>query len=118
VLGDRLLLVEALERAVVPLVQPPVTPDRQPRPVGGVEGELGGADRPGQQRRVDHPEVDPRLLGQEPAGGGGLPLALLGEGDVGPPGEEVQLVPGGLSMAEEDQVGHGGERILAPRGPA
>ena len=48
----RLRLVLALERAVVPLVEPPRAAHRDPRPVRRVERDLGGADRALEHRRV------------------------------------------------------------------
>ena len=46
VLRERLLLVLALEGAVVPLVEPPGAAHRDPVPVGRVEGEVGRGDGP------------------------------------------------------------------------
>src|SRR4028119_2113099 len=43
-------LVLALQRAVVPLVEPPGAAHRDPLPVGGGQRQLGGADRPPAQR--------------------------------------------------------------------
>ena len=43
VLLEGLLLVLALQRAVVPLVEPPGAAHRDPVPVGRVEREVGGA---------------------------------------------------------------------------
>ena len=45
-------LVLALQRAVVPLVEPPRPAHRHPVPVGGVERDVRGADRAAQQRGV------------------------------------------------------------------
>ena len=53
------------------------------------------------------------LGGQELPGLPGLGLALLGQVDVVPAGEQVLGVPGGLAVAEEYQLGHGIERIPA-----
>ena len=44
--------------------------------------------------------------GQELAAGAGLGLPGGGQIDVDPPREEVLGVPGGLSMAEQDQIEH------------
>ena len=52
VLLPRLRLVLALQGAVVPLVQPPRPPDRQPQQVRGVQRDVGGLDGPGQHRGV------------------------------------------------------------------
>ena len=43
---------------------------------------------------------------QEFAGRAGLGFALGGEVDVLPAGEEVEVVPLGASVAQEDEVGH------------
>ena len=43
---------------------------------------------------------------QQPAPVAGLGLAQLGEVDVDPPREQVLRVPGGLAVAEKDQVEH------------
>ena len=63
-----LLLVEALEGAVVALVQPPVAPHREPAPAELVEGQVGGAHGPGQHRGVHAPAGrGPALLGRAAA---------------------------------------------------
>ena len=97
-----------LQGAVVALVQPPVAADRQPAPPGGVEGQVGRADGPGQHRGVDHPQVEIAVsAARRRPGPAGLGLAGRGQVDVGPAGEEVLGVPGGLAVAEEDEVQHG-----------
>ena len=103
-LGQRLRLVLALQRAVVPLVQPPRPAHRDPQPVGGVEGQFGGADRPPLQRRV-HDAGQQVVLDEQLAAAPGLGLALGREVDVDPPGEEVLLVPVALPVAEQHERG-------------
>jgi hypothetical protein len=103
----RLLLVLALEVAVVALVEPPGAANRQPEAVQLVEGELGGADGPHLERGVHHVGLESGLADGDP-GGPGLGLALLGEVGVVPAGEEVEVVPLALAVADQHQVvGHG-----------
>src|ERR1035441_4411388 len=93
-----------------------MAPYRKPGPSGLVEDQVGGPDRPGQQRGVDHPKVQvgfgleqlPRLPG--------LGLAELGQGHVVPSGKAVLGVPGRLTVTEEDQVEHG-MSVLPPTIP-
>ena len=99
-------LVLALQVAVVPFVQPPVTADGQPTAAGGRQGELRGADGPGQDRRVQDPQVEIVGRGQQVAAGPGLDLAGGAQVDVDPPSEQVLRVPGGLAVAQQDQVEH------------
>jgi hypothetical protein len=46
--------VHALQRAIVPLVEPPRTAHRDPVPVRDVEADLGSPDRAAKQRGVQH----------------------------------------------------------------
>ena len=64
---------------------------------------------------MDHPQVEPvpRSASRRPAPAG-LGLALGGEVDVGPAGEQVLGVPGGLAVANQDQVRHTFERSQRP----
>ena len=105
----RRLLVETLQRAVVTLVQPPVTPHRQPRLAERGQRQVGRLHGPGQQRRVAR--VEPQAGGGERGPGSRcLPIALRRERDVVPAGEEVLLVPGALAVAEQyERAGHGGD---------
>ena len=91
------------------LVEPPVALGRHPQPAHGLQGQVGGADGPGEHRGVEDPHVDTGL-GQEPTGLGGLGPAQLGEVDVLPAGEQVEGVPLGLPVSQEDQLGHAPER--------
>ena len=55
-------------------------------------------------------------LGEELAAALGFGLALLGEADVDPSGEEVELVPVALAVAEEDQrIGRGHAAMIPTR---
>ena len=104
---ERLLLVLALERAVVALVEPPRPAHRDPVPVGRVEGEVRGVDRAPLHGGVHDVGEQPGLTHQL-AAALGLGAALLGQVDVDPAGEEVLGVPVALAVAEQDQgVGHG-----------
>ena len=79
VLLERLLLVLALQGAVVPLVEAPVAADGDPVAVGHVEGERGGRDRAAQERGVD--DVGQQTgLGEQATAALGLrpPLSLRG----------------------------------------
>ncbi len=111
VLLEGVRLVEALQRTVVPLVEAPAALDRQPRAVGDVERDVRGLDGAGQHAREQDVRLQPRLLDQL-AGARRLLLARLAEADIHPSGEEVLLVPVGLTVAQEDEgVGHGVQRI-------
>jgi hypothetical protein len=101
-LGERLRLVLALQRPVVPLVEPPRAPHRDPQPVGGVERQLGGADGPALQRRVDDARQH-AVLGHQLPAAPRLGLPLRRQVDVDPPGEQVLLVPVGLTMSQKNQ---------------
>ena len=118
-LGPELLLylrlVLPLQVPVVALVEPPVPAHREPAAPGRGQGELGSADGPGQDRGVEHPQIERALgvegrLGQEVPAGPGLGLARLGQVHVHPPREQVLRVPGRLAVAEEDEVEHGIDR--------
>src|SRR6476620_683496 len=104
---EGLLLVLALQRAVVALVEAPVALDRDPVPVSRVEREVRGRDGPAQQRGVHDVGQDAGLL-ELLAGAHALGAALVGEVDVDPAGEEVLGVPVAFAMTDKDErVGHG-----------
>ncbi len=110
---EGLLLVLALQRAVVALVEAPVALDRDPVPVGRVEREVRGRDGPAQQRRVHDVGQDAGLL-ELLAGAHALGAALVGEVDVDPAGEEVLGVPVAFAVTDEDErVGHGASLATA-----
>ena len=109
-------LVLALQRAVVALVEAPRALDGDPRAIGGVEGDVGGLDGAGEHRGVQDVGQQARL-GEQLAAALGFGLALLGEPDVDPSGEEVELVPFALAVAEEDQrIGRGHAAMIPTAG--
>jgi hypothetical protein len=112
-LGPDRRLVLALQRAVVPFVQPPTAPHRQPVQVGGVQRQLGGPDRAAQQRGVQHGRFD-AVLGQQLPAAPGLRLAGLGQVHVHPAGEQVLQVPVALAVPEQDQGGGGFSHAVNP----
>ena len=115
VLGQRLGLVLALQRAVVALVQPPRPAHRDPQPVGRLQRQLGRADGPLLQRRV-HDVGQQVVLDEQRAAAHGLGHALLGEVDVDPAGEQVLLVPVALAVAEQhERADHRGDRRWSGR---
>ena len=101
------LLVEALQRAVMALVQPPTSLDRGTRLTKFLQCQPIGLDRTLQQARVNGTEAQPGLT-HDPARGFGLSHTLFSEGYVVPAREEIEGVPRALAVAEEDQsAGHG-----------
>ncbi len=56
---------------------------------------------------MQDPQVEVGGLCQQLAAGPGLGLAGGAQVDVDPPGEQVLRVPGGLAVAQKDQVEHG-----------
>src|SRR5664280_2004083 len=102
VLLRRLLLVEALERAVVPLVQAPRALDGNPELVELLEDDLRREDRARQERGVETVEAESLCLEQS-SGGVRLLDAFRREADVHPSGEAVLEVPRALAVADEDE---------------
>ncbi len=102
VLLEGLLLVLALQSAVVPLVEPPRAPDRDPVTLGHVEGEVGRGDGAPQQRGV-HDVGEQVVLDELLAAADRLVAALVAERDVDPAREQVARVPLALAVAEQDQ---------------
>ncbi len=102
VLLDRLRLVESLQGAVVPLVEPPRALDGNPHAIHLVEQDPQRADRPLQHRGKG--DVDRELFLQQLAPRlGRLFTALIGQVDVVPAREQVFHVPDALSVAHENQ---------------
>ena len=101
--APKLLLVEARQRAVVPLVQSPRALDGQPELVELLEDDLRGEDRARQERRKHAVEAEALGLQQPPAGPGLLD-AFRGESHVHPAGEAVLEVPRALAVADEDEL--------------
>jgi len=91
VLRPRLVLVEALQRAVVPFVQPPILVCGDvTRLAVEVEHDLGGPLRAHEVAGVAHVEAS---FGQLLASVRRLQYALLGQFHIGPAGEAVGGVP-------------------------
>ena len=93
-----LRLVQSLQRAVVPLVQPPVLGHGDPELIHLVERDvqrLDGALQYGCECQIEH---EARLLHQ-PARFPRFGAPLLGKIDVLPAGESVFLIPGGLTVS-------------------
>ena len=101
-----LLLVLALQRAVVALVQAPRTLHRDPVAVGGVQGQVGGGDGPTLHRGVHDVGEQAGLL-ELLATSDGLGPALVSQVDVDPAGEQVLGVPLALAVTKENE----GERF-------
>ena len=88
VLRGRLRLVEALQRAVVALVEAPVTDDRDPHAVHLVEHDPQRPDGTLQDRGVRDIEFDAEVPELSPRGRG-LVDALVRQVDVRPAGEKI-----------------------------
>ena len=103
VLGGGIGLVQALQGAVVALVELPALDDGQPLAVHLLEHEVKSVDGALQAGGVADVEVEAGLL-EGTAAGGSLLLASLGQLDVGPAGEQVELVPLGLAVTDKDEL--------------
>ena len=100
VLLTNLGLVLALQSAVVTLVETPVTLNRNPQAIGGIQCDVGGVDGTTQQGGEDDVRQDVLLL-EQLATTLGFGFALLGQRDVHPSGELIGLVPCALSVTEQ-----------------
>ena len=103
VLRGRLSLVEALQCAVVTLVETPRAPDRNPHQVHFVQDQPQRADRPLQQRRIGNVEAVAerfQLASRLP----GLALPLVGQVHIGPARKPVVEIPCALPVPAEDQL--------------
>ena len=80
--------------------------DRDPHQVELVERDPQRPDRPLEHRGEGDVECEPLGL-EQLAGPLRLGLALLGEVDVGPSGEQVFLVPDAFAVAQQYDLGHG-----------
>jgi hypothetical protein len=107
VLRGHVGLVQALQAAVVALVQAPVVDHRQPGAVHLVECMPQCPDGALEHRGVGHVELEAGLL-QQPAGLLRLGHAGVGERHVGPAGEAVFQVPGRFAVADQHELVHGG----------
>src|SRR5690606_20960327 len=102
VLRSRFGLVQALERAVMPLVEPPVPYHGDPHLVELIQHDPERADGPLQDRRVGDVELVVQVS-QAARGLQGFFSPQVGEVDVGPSGEEVLQVPVALAVAAQNQ---------------
>jgi hypothetical protein len=100
-------LVQALQAAVVALVQAPGVHHGQPGAIEFVQRVPEGARGALQDAGVGHVEVVALGL-EQPAGLLGLFHAGLGQVDVGPAGEAVFEVPGRFAVADQYQFVHVG----------
>src|SRR5438874_11023067 len=102
VLVGGLLLVQALERAIVPLVQPPAALDRNPRHLHLRERELRGLDRAQQQRLMDDTRPQPGLLHLS-SGIDRFLDAAVAQRHVRPAREEILEIPRALAVPQQNQ---------------
>ena len=115
VLAPHLGLGPALQRPVVPPVEPPRPADTDPVPVRGRQGQLGGPDRTPLQRGVREGGQH-GVLSQQRSGAGRFVPAAGGQVSVSPAGEHPGGVPFALPVAQHDQaVGHGPITALPAR---
>ena len=96
------LLVLALERTVVTLVEAPVALNGDPVAIGGVEGEVRGHDGATQHRREQEIRENAGFL-EELTTVGSLRAALVRQRNIHPTGEEVLCIPFALAVAEQHQ---------------
>ena len=94
------LLVLALQRTVVTLVQAPAALNRNPQAIGFVKRVIRGVDGATQQGGEHDVRKDVLLLEQLATALGFLD-ALLGQRDIHPAGELIGLVPCALTMSEQ-----------------
>ena len=112
VLRRGLLLVLAGQTAVVPLVQSPRSPYRDPGPAAALQRQGRGADRTDLQRRVD--DVGQHAgVGEQLAGPLGLGLAGGRQVGVPPAREQVGVVPGRAAVAQQHEGRRHGRRAYA-----
>ena len=110
VLGGRLGLVQALQGAVVTLVQAPVHAHRGVHGIHGVQGDPQGADGALEHGRVGQVEGVAFFLEQF-ARLAGLFAARVGQVDVGPAGETVFQIPLAFAVAHQNEFMHGLARL-------
>ena len=102
-------LVQALERAVVTLVETPVRVHRYPHSVHYIQRDPQGADGSLKHGGIGEIEFEPRAA-HRVAGFSRLGDSLLGEIDIGPSGEAVFPVPHAFAMTQQNKLFH---RVLA-----
>src|SRR5205085_9605747 len=91
-----------LERAVVALVEAPRPAHGDPLAVAGLQRQVGGPDRPLEDRGVDYIGQQ-AAVPQQLAGVDGLGLPPGGQADVDPAGEQAEGVPVALTVAQQDE---------------
>ena len=99
-------LVQALQRAIVALVQAPAVFHLQPGAVHLVQGVPQGAGGAFEHAGVGDVELVAFRL-EQPAGVLGLRNAGVGQVHIGPAGEAVFEVPGGFAVADQHEFVHG-----------
>jgi hypothetical protein len=104
-------LVQALQRAIVAFVQPPVVLHWQPGALHFVQRVPQRPHGALEHGRVRHVKFVAALAQQAP-GLAGLRHPGVGERDIGPAGETVLEVPGGFPVADEDEFVHGVNSII------
>ena len=93
-------LVETLQRSVVALVELPGFDDGQPLAIHLAEHDVEGVDRALEARSVADVKVETGFFEGSTACCGFF-AARVGELNIGPAGEQVELVPLGLSVTDE-----------------
>jgi len=116
VLPKHLVLVPALQRSVVPAVEPPRAAHRDPVAVRGRQGEVSGADRPLLQGRV-HEGGQHAVLGEHRSGPGRLGFPVGGQVGVLPAGEDASRVPLALPVPQQDQAHRLGHHVPSAARP-
>lgn len=96
-------LVETLQRSVVALVELPGFDDGQPLAIHLAEHDVEGVDRALEARSVADVKVETGFFEGSTACCGFF-AARVGELNIGPAGEQVELVPLGLSVTDEDEL--------------
>ena len=115
VLLGRFGLVQALQRAVVALVQAPVLHRGQPQALHLIERQVQGAD--GAPQHAGAGQVELVTLGLQQAAGLARLLDAGGRQiDIGPAGEAVFQVPGGFTVADQNKLVHGAGKAARKQG--
>ena len=99
-------LVEALESTVMALSEPPGLVVRNPEGIHRLRDGVVGLEGSRKDRGVSHIELKAFLL-EEMTGMHSLLLTLRGEVNVVPASEPVLEVPGGLAVADKDDLVEG-----------
>ena len=99
-------LVEALQCAVVALVQAPVLFNRQPQGINFFECDVEGLDGALEERGIGNIEAEPFFL-EQPSGTLRFGDAGGCQVDISPAGEAVFEIPRRLTVAHQDNFVHG-----------